>query len=144
MALTQVLRNDNFFVDIAGKGGVWASVGELTSEIDVSTEKLTNSGAKPSNRALPGEQKFNELNISRYATNDLTFSDWFAAVAYDGKLDARNITITVFDSERKAVAEVNVYNAVPTSVKYGEFSSSNPELQKEDVTLAFESWERTK
>jgi phage tail-like protein len=143
-APARVARNDAFSVDLGAAASNWISVSELTSEIDVSVEETSGKDSKQSIRAIPGERKTNDLTLTRYANGDKTLSDWYDAVARDGKLGdhRKNITIKVFDPEQKPVAEVNVIGCIPTSLKYSDFTAQNPDLQTEEITLAYETWER--
>jgi phage tail-like protein len=142
-----VVRNNGFSVDLfQDKNATWISVGGLDSNIDPSVEETVGKDSIGHIRAVPGERKTNDLTLTRFATKDKFLADWYKEAVLDGNFEKarKNITIKVFDTKRTPVAEVSVIGAIPVSIKYGDFSAENPELQTEEITVVFENWERVK
>ncbi len=141
----KVARNNGFSVDLGGKQSTWISVSELSSNVDVSVEETAGTESKHRVRAIPGERKFNDLTLTRYATDDHLLSDWFKKVVIDGDMtDEKNITVKLFDPMRKPLAEVTIEGALPISLSYSDYNAQNPDLQTETLTMVFTNWERVK
>lgn len=76
------------------------------------TEDRKEGGVNNYVHKLPGRIEYGQISLKHgLAGNELW--DWFQAGLYDGKVDRRNVTITLYNTDRKKIRKWNLKDAYP-------------------------------
>jgi phage tail-like protein len=110
----------NFLVSLGGSqgdGGEGAIVGGFSDVsglgVDVSYSEYRNGNEKFNTvRKVPNTHKLDDITLKRGLVGSTDLFEWIKTVR-DGTADPRNVTITVMDEARNAVAVYTLRNAQP-------------------------------
>ena len=83
---------------------------------------------------LPGRIKHTKITLKHGLAGN-TLWDWFQKGLYDGKVEKRNVTITLYNSDLKKMKKWNLIDAYPTKWTGPSFNSANNEVTVETLEL---------
>jgi phage tail-like protein len=111
--------------------GSFSEVSGLGAEIDI--EEYREGGVNDFVHKLPKNTKYGNLVFRRGMTNSTVLYDWYKKVA-NGKIERRQITITLLDTQKSPLKNWSFKNAFP--VKW-----NGPDLKSDGNAIAIESVE---
>lgn|SRR5512145_3362580 len=111
--------------------GSFSEVSGLGAEIDI--EEYREGGVNDFVHKLPKNTKYSNLILRRGMTNSVVLYDWYKKVA-NGKIERRQITITLIDTQKSPLKNWSFKNAFP--VKW-----NGPDLKSDGNAIAIESVE---
>jgi phage tail-like protein len=122
----------NFGIEVDGiEVAGFSEVSGLAAETEV--EDYREGGVNYFVHKLPKSTRYGNLILKRGMTSSLDLYNWYRDVAA-AKIEAKQVTVTLFDSERSAVKTWTFQNAFP--VKW-----NGPDLKADGNALAIESIE---
>jgi phage tail-like protein len=139
----------NFLVSLGGSqgdGGEGAIVGGFSDVsglgVDVSYSEYRNGNEKFNTvRKVPNTHKLDDITLKRGLVGSTDLFEWIKTVR-DGTADPRNVTITVMDEARNAVAVYTLRNAQPKKYSGPTFAAKGGgEVAMEELSLVHEGIE---
>jgi phage tail-like protein len=130
----------NFVVEIGGGPQAGFAEAQLPAgAIEVIRYREGGDGSSAA-RLLPGRVEYENVVLRRGFAGSTDLYDWWNAVR-NGELDRRNVTITLLDEARNAVARWLLVRAWPTRLAYGRLAALENEVAIESLELAYERFE---
>jgi len=128
--------NYNFTVEIQGllRGG-FTEVSGL--DADTETETVEEGGLNTGAHILPGKTTFSDLVMRRGVTDSDVLWPWYQKVI-QGKVERRNVTISMLDGMGNAVTSWNFERAFPKRFAAPSFDSMNAQIAFQEIVLAHE------
>lgn len=121
-------------------GGVNIGFTEV-SGLEVTTDKIEyRHGASPEyiKTQMPGMQSFSEITLKRGTfAGDNEFYTWWNTVTL-GKVDRRDITVSMLDENHEPVVIFKIKNAWPTKVTPTDLNATSNEVAVETLVLVHE------
>ncbi len=134
----------NFMFEV---GGIEVAAFSDVSGFDVSVnmaEYRDGNEASRTTRKLPGLAKYSNITLKRGVINDLKIYQWIINIAKDGKVERKDVTLSLKDIDGTVVATWQVINAWPVKYSVSEFKGQGNEIVMETLELAHEGMTRTK
>lgn len=124
----------SFGIEIEGVLSGWFSeCSGLSMEREV--EEYKEGGVNDGNYKLPGRVKYSNLTLKRgIAESELW--DWFQSGLYDGKVKRVNLSILLFDFNRKQMRRWNLRDVFPVKWNGPDFKVDGNQVALETVELA--------
>lgn len=133
----------NFMFEV---GGIEVAAFSDVSGFDVSVnmaEYRDGNEATRTTRKLPGLAKYGNITLKRGVISDLKIYEWIINIAKDGKVDRKDVTLSLKDIDAKVVAVWQVINAWPVKYSVSEFKGQGNDIVMETLELAHEGMTRT-
>jgi phage tail-like protein len=128
----EAFSNCRFYVELGGSPqAVFTEVSGLELEVDVF--EYEEGGANAHVHQLPGRVRASNLTFKRGITRSTELLEWCFEVAR-GEINARNLTVVIYDARGEMVMRWNFENAYP--VKW-----TGPQLSAEGTDVAIETLE---
>ena len=139
-------RNDpfaafNFIVEIdnIAKAG-FSEVSGLAVEI-AAIEYREGGDKRLGMRSFPGLAKYANITLKRGFTADLSLWKWIKSVL-DGDVVRANVSITLLDDQRRAVARWQVHDAWPCKYEGPTLNAQGNDIAIESLEICHEGLER--
>jgi phage tail-like protein len=135
--MSSASRNDphlnfNFDFEVGGLVvGSFSEVSGLSAETEV--EEYREGGVNDFIHKLPKVTKYGNIILKRGMTSSSALYNWYRDVSL-GKIDRKQVTVTLFDSQKSPVKTWTFHNAFP--IKW-----NGPDLKADSNTVAVESVE---
>jgi phage tail-like protein len=130
----------NFVVEIGGEPQAGFAEAQLPAgAIEVIRYREGSDGSSAA-RLLPGRVEYENVVLQRGFAGSPDLYAWWDTVR-NGELDRRNVTITLLDEARNAVARWLLVRAWPTRLAYGRLAALGNEVAIESLELAYERFE---
>lgn len=145
-ALTgDVIVSSHFMVDMAGHvEGYFTEVSGLDVEVEVVEHKVMAANNQTIIRKMPGRSTAGEITLKRAVTTNRDIWDWRKTVEEGGVATARtNGTISLLSQEGDPVASWDLVAAWPSKVNATTLDSGSTDVLMEEMTIVFESMNRT-
>ena len=133
-------RNFNFVLEIDGI--TQAGFSDCTG-FGASTDPIEyrEGGENKTVRKLPGLTKFNNIMLKWGLTDSRELYDWYREIV-DGKINRKNGSIVVRDTEGNEKVRWNFFNAWPTKWDAPDLSAKGNDIAIDSLELAVEGLER--
>jgi phage tail-like protein len=134
------LLNFNFLVEIDGitQAGFTdcSGFGATTEPVEIN-----EGGFNSASHKLPGRTKHNNLTLKWGLTDSTELYDWYRDVV-NGKIEHKNGSIILLDSEGNEKARWNFFKAWPTKWDGPDFTAKGNDVAIETLEIAHEGLER--
>ncbi len=133
-------RNFNFLVEIDGI--TQAGFSDCTG-FGANTDPIEyrEGGENTTVRKLPGMTKYPNITLKWGLTDSTELYDWYRNIV-TGKIDRRNGSIIVLDTEGKETIRWNFVSGWPTKWDGPDFSAKGTDVSIETLEIAHEGIER--
>lgn len=130
-------RSFNFQIEIDGvPRGAFSECSGLTAEGDA-VDYREGTDMQPNVRKLAGMRKYSNITLKRGYTHDASLWSWYANIT-NGVADRRNVTIILFNEERRPVLRWHAENAWINKIEGPSLKASASEVAIESVELVHE------
>lgn len=128
-----------FFVEIEGvdQGGFTECSG-LQAEVEVTDYQ--EGGNNGYIHKMAGRTKFTNVVLKRGVTDSTALWDWFQEVSR-GKIERKDVSVVLYNSEQEEVRRWNLREAFPTKWVGPAFNATTPAVAIESLELAHHGFE---
>ena len=140
MPRTDPYRNSNFLVEI---DGITQAGFSDCSGFGANTDPIEyrEGGENTTVRKLPGLTKYNNITLKWGLTDSSELYKWYRDVV-KGKVQRKNGSIIVLDTDGKEKVRWNFFNGWPTKWDGPDFSAKGTDIAIETLEIAHEGVER--